>query len=130
VYKFIKPHQLTKLDELGLPTVNAKRIQIDGKPAILMDRFELGSKDMVVTVNGLPRIIGESSLLNQRSIDDLTTIKRIMIEKNVWINDLQFLIGEKGNVVLADIIDVQNKAPSKTNMKTINRLIDAARKNL
>jgi len=94
-----------------------------------MDRYELGSKDVVRTINGKPKIVGDSSLLNQRSIDDLTNIRQILVNKNVSVDDLQFLVGKNGRVVIADPIAVRtDTAPSRNNLQTIDRLIDAARK--
>lgn len=42
---------LNKLDGLGLPTVKANSIKVDGDPALLFDRFAKGSKDIVRLVN-------------------------------------------------------------------------------
>ena len=122
---------LKELDELGFPTVNARRVEVDGQPGLLMDRFELGSKDVVRTINGTPTIVGDSLLLNQRSIDDLNNIKQMLRDRNVKVNDLQFLIGKDGQVVIADPIAITTgTTPSNVNIKTINRLIEVAMENL
>ncbi|WP_202078104.1 hypothetical protein [Caldalkalibacillus salinus] len=43
-----------------------------------MDRFAQGSKDIVRSIDGKATIVSDSSLLNQRSIDDLTHIRNTM----------------------------------------------------
>ena len=84
---------LNELDSLWLPVVNAQGpILVDGTPALLYERFALESKNVVRLVNKVITKAGSSPLLNQRSIDDLTSIRKTMIEKNIWVNDLQFLI--------------------------------------
>ncbi|BFH64640.1 hypothetical protein [Paenibacillus azoreducens] len=123
---------LNKLDELGLPTVNGRSIFVDGKDALMFDRFAQGSKDIVKLHDGKVQIVGESSLLNQRSIEDLTAIRKIMVEKKIKINDLQFLIGKDGRVVVADPLNVEvgkKVKPSKNNLRMIDLLIESARKN-
>jgi hypothetical protein len=125
---------LKQLKELGIPAVEV-RIDVtkDGQPGFIMERLEQGSKDVVRTLKGTKKVVevGTSKLLNERGIQDLENIKQMMIEKKVRIADLQFLIASDGQVVIADPIDVSvGKGPSKINLKTINRLIDAARRNL
>jgi hypothetical protein len=52
-----------------------------------------------------------------------------MIEKKVKIDDLQFLIGKDGRVVIADPLSVNvGVKPSPTNLRTIDKLIEAASK--
>ena len=123
--------ELKKLEDHGLPTVNAQLIRVDGQPAILMDRFAQGSKDVVKTIGKKPKKVGESSLLNQQSIDDLNNIRDTLIEKKIKVDDLQFLIGENGRVVIADPVKVHTKTkPSDKNLITIDLLIKIARGNL
>lgn len=120
---------LSKLEELGLPTVNASKITVDGQPAILMDRFALGSKEVVKLKDSQVRTVGKSSLLNARSAADLRAIRKTMVEKNVKIDDLQFLIGSDGKIVIADPLAVHCGTPSKNNLRMIDLLIQAAEKN-
>lgn len=120
---------LNQLKERGLPTVNAQRIEIDGQPAILMDRFAQGSKDVVKLERGKVRIVGDSPLLNDQSVRDLQRIRSTMTTNQVKIDDLQFLIGNDGRVVIADPLNVVNSPPSRNNLRTIDLLIEAARKN-
>lgn len=122
---------LKSIERYKLPTVNAQKILVDGKPAILMDRFAKGSKDIVKTVEGVVQIVGHSKLLNQQSINDLVKIKQIMIKSNVRIHDLQFLIAKNGRVVIADPLKlITNMKPSETNIKTIDLLIKVAKTNV
>jgi filamentous hemagglutinin len=124
---------LRELGALGLPVLNAQGpIMVDGRPAVLYDRFVQGSKDVVKLQRNRVRIIGESSLLNEKSIADLQTIRRIMINKNIWINDLQFLIGDDGHIVISDPLDYKAglRSPSKNNLDMIDLLIKAARNNM
>ncbi|MEM9135025.1 MAG: hypothetical protein AAGE88_21960, partial [Actinomycetota bacterium] len=118
---------LASLEELGLPVVRAELIRVDGKDAILYDRYALGSKDVVRTVEKRPRIVGDTDLLNQRSIQDLRRIREMLIDQRIKIDDLQFLIGEDGSIVIADPLAVAtDRPPSLNNLRTIDRLIDAA----
>jgi filamentous hemagglutinin len=122
---------LNQIDKLGLPTVNAQRIVVDGKPAILMDRFAQGSKTIVRNNPRKPGILegADTSLLNERSISDLKSIRATLIEKQVKIDDLQFLIGNNGKVVIADPLKVTTGVkPSPVNLRTIDKLIEAASK--
>jgi hypothetical protein len=125
---------LDQLRDLGLPVVDAQPVEIDGQPAMLMDRYAQGSKDIVRTVRigGERRVVqvGGADLLNQRSIDDLQRIRTQLVNDRIRIDDLQFLIGFDGSIVLADPLDVREGIkPSRVNLRTINLLIAAARGN-
>lgn len=96
----------------------------------MFERFAQGSKDIVRLERGKVRVVGESSLLNQRSVDDLASIRNTLVEKQVKVNDLQFLIGNNGRVVIADPLDVVVGAnPSKNNLRMIDLLIKSAQGN-
>ncbi|WGG52841.1 hemagglutinin repeat-containing protein [Rugamonas sp. DEMB1] len=121
---------LNQLNVLGIPTVNARGVTVSGQPGMLMDKFAQGSKDVVALQNGKVRVIGDSSLLNSQSVTDLQNIKQTMIDKNIKIDDLQFLIGYDGRVVVADPLKVfSNIKPSPNNLRTIDLLIQQAKKN-
>ena len=118
---------LRQIGEAGIPVVDARPVTVGGRPGVLMDRYEVGSKD-IFPKDGRPG--RGSEFLNERSISDLNEIKRLMVEKKVWINDLQFLIGKDGRVVVADPLDVKfGPGPSRPNKDVINRLIRKAREN-
>ncbi len=121
---------LNQLNDLGIPTVNARSITVNGQPAILMDQFVQGSKDIVALQNGKVRIVGNSNLLNSQSISDLQNIRNTMVNNNIQINDLQFLIGNDGRAVVADPLKVNvNTPPSNNNLRMIDLLIQSAKKN-
>jgi len=49
----------------------------------------------------------------------------------VKVDDLQFLIGEDGSVVIADPLDVKpGEVPSTNNKQMIKKLIEVARRNV
>ncbi len=121
---------LGKLHDSGIPTVNPKAVSVDGTPGMLMDQFAQGSKDVVRLMDGKVRIVGDSPLLNQQSISDLKGIRDKLVNNNIQINDLQFLISNEGRVVVADPLAVNfNATPSKNNLRMIDLLIQAAQKN-
>ena len=125
---------LDQLRDLGLPVVNAQQVEIDGQPAMLMDRYAQGSKDIVRTVRigGDRRVVqvGSADLLNEQSISDLQRIRRQLVNDRIRIDDLQFLVDSGGSIVLADPLDVhEGIRPSRANLQTIDLLIEAARAN-
>jgi hypothetical protein len=122
---------LNKLDKIGLPSVDARGpINVDGRPALVFERFAEGSKSTVKTVDGKVRVVGDSPLLNQRSIDDLNAIRKTLVNDKIKVDDLQFLIGQDGRVVIADPLAVTTGVkPSRNNLRTIDLLIESAQKN-
>jgi len=115
---------LNKLNELGIPTVNARGVTVDGRSGMLMDQFAQGSKDIVALQNGKVRIVGDSPLLNGQSVTDLQNIRQVMVDQNVKIDDFQFLVGKDGRVVVADPLKVfTGVKPSPNNIRTIDLLI-------
>ncbi len=110
--------------------MNPQAVVVDGIPGILMDKFAQGSKDIVKLVDGKVRIVGDSPLLNQRSVSDLQSIRSKLVDNNIQVNDLQFLIGREGRIVVADPLAVNfNTSPSKNNLRMIDLLIQVAQKN-
>ena len=122
---------LDQISAQGMPTVEIiRRTTFDGRPALIMKKYEQGSKEIVKIVKGKAKIVGSSPYLNQNSIRYLQQIKRILIDKKIQINDLQFLIGKDGRVVIADPLDVYlNTAPNTKNKGMIDKLIEVARNN-
>ena len=95
----------------------------------MFDRFAQGSKDVVRLSRGKVRTVGSSPLLNARSAADLRAIRRTMVDNNIKINDLQFLIGRDGRIVIADPLPpITRAAPSRNNLRMIDLLIQAAEK--
>jgi filamentous hemagglutinin len=119
---------LAKLRQEGLPAANASKVTVGGKPAILFEqRFVQGSKEVVRTIKGKVSVVGRSPYLNARSAADLRAIRQTLIDKQVSVKDLQFLIAEDGKVVIADPLGVvEGAAPSRTNLATIDKLIQVA----
>jgi len=105
-------------------------VSVNGQPALVYDRFAQGSKYVVRLRDGDVRIVGESRYLNDRSVADLQSIRATMVENNVRVNDLQFLIGSEGRVVVADPLGVKvGVPPSQNNLRMIDLLIQATQKN-
>lgn len=99
-----------------------------GQPSLVLKKYQLGSKDVVRVENGKIKSVGNSIYLNEKSITDLNFIKTTMINSSVKIDDLQFLIGEDGTVVIADPLNVFSEKPSKKNLRMIELLIKEAKK--
>jgi hypothetical protein len=125
---------LNELREQGLPTVEVLgKTTHNGQPALVMKKYAQGSKDIVRLdrTTGKIKLFGESKLLNEKSISDLQRIRSLMEQKKIKIDDLQFLIGKDGGVVVADPIDVfSGQKPSPNNLKMIDLLIESAQRNL
>jgi hypothetical protein len=122
---------LHQLDDLGIPTVNARGpVSVGGQPGLVFDRFVQGSKDIVRLENGKIRVVGKSPLLNGQSVIDLEGIRNTMVKNKIQVNDLQFLISNEGRVVVADPLAVNlNTLPSKNNLRMIDLLIQSAKNN-
>ncbi|HEY4238886.1 MAG TPA: DUF4157 domain-containing protein [Kofleriaceae bacterium] len=126
------------MDELkgeGMPVVDIQEITtFEGKPAVIMKRFMQGSKDVVKYTgaqnnpkNRQLRYVGESPYLNETSVADLQKIAKLMKTAPVKIDDLQFLIGADGHIVIADPLRVTvGESPSAKNLEMIQMLIRAA----
>ena len=121
---------LKKLADNNLPVVKViEKGKYQGQAALIMEKYAQGSKDVVKRTGKKMEIVGESRYLNQRSILDLNKIKRILSNNKISIDDLQFLIGKDGSVVIADPLKVfLGQKPSKWNIKMINKLIEVAGK--
>jgi hypothetical protein len=74
---------------------------------------------------------GKVTNLNEQSIQELKSIKSTMIDKKIKVDDLQFLVDEKGHVKISDPAAVHtNTTPSTKNLKMIDLLIQQAQKNV
>ena len=123
---------LNALKEQGLPTVEVLGTTThDGQPAMVMKRYAQGSKDIAKLVDKKIKIVGESKLLNEKSISDLKQIRFLLQSKKNKIDDLQFLIQKDGSIVINDPLNVfLGEDPSPNNIKTIDLLIESAQKSL
>ena len=130
------PHRITEelavlkqIRDVGIPVVDAQPVTVVGRPGMLMDRYEVGTKSIVRTIDKKVVQVGESPYLNERSASDLREIRRLMVENKVRIHDLQFLIGKDGRVVVSDPAKVIfGSGPSPINRDTIDLLIELASK--
>jgi len=103
----------------------------DDRPAVVWRKYAQGSKSVVKAEKGKVKRVGPSQCLNETSITDLIKIKNDMIGINIKIDDLQFLIGDDGHVVVADPLAVYYDTPtSKTNVQIIDSLIKVAKENI
>ncbi|MCG8461223.1 MAG: hypothetical protein MI919_33470, partial [Holophagales bacterium] len=88
---------LKTLGELGFPAVEVVgKTRFRDRPAILLRRYAAHYKRTL----DYPEPF--HSLLTRRSIEDLSAIKAQLIEKQVYIGDLQLLITKDGRVVVCD----------------------------
>ncbi len=103
----------------------------DDRPAVVWRKYAQGSKSVVRAERGRVRRVGSSEHFNEISIGDLTIIKKLMRDVNIKIDDLQFLIGADGHVVVADPLAVHyDTQTSVSNQRMIDLLIDAAKENV
>ncbi|MGB4774922.1 MAG: hypothetical protein WBP45_07120, partial [Daejeonella sp.] len=123
---------LKNLSDNKLPVVEIiEKVTFDGQVAVIMKKYAQGSKEVVKRVGDKMEIVGNSTFLNQKSITDLTNIKNTLVSKKIKIDDLQFLIGKDGVVVIADPLNVfVGQVPSKWNTQMIDKLIEVATKNV
>ena len=130
---------LQQLSSKGFPVVEIieKTVHINpttkiGTPAIVMKKYAKGSEQIVDVFGDEIKIIADADALKvvtDKSIDDLNAIKQMMIDKNVSIDDLQFLISSDGRFVIADPVGANfASAPSKVNLDLIDELINQVKK--
>jgi hypothetical protein len=122
---------LNEIASKKLPIVQVlQEGNFEGQPSLILKKYKLGSKEVVKLESGKIKKVGTSKYLNEKSISDLNYIKRTMLSLKVKVDDLQFLIGEDGTVVIADPLDVFNEKPSTKNLRMIDLLIDEAKNNI
>ena len=121
---------LKTLSDNGFPTVSIiEKTTHNGSPAIVMQKYELGSEKIVDVFGSEVKVVGESNLLSTKSIESLTSIRKMMLDKQVSIDDLQFLIKKDGSFVIADPVGVKiGTPPSEVNLKLLDELIAQANK--
>jgi hypothetical protein len=119
------------LKERGFRTVEQELIAFDGKPAIVMPRYAAES-------HGEPEEAKKFyELLNQKSIEFLRLTIRLMEEQQITVLDLQLLIANDGDLVLADPNDITVGGLSdrdtyeshEDNIRTLEEMIDRAERN-
>jgi hypothetical protein len=115
---------LNQLDEAGLPVARPLGLmRVDGRPALLVDRYVANSKDMLDRSTGA---VADTSRLNENSLLSLQRIKLAMQMRKIDIRDLQFLVKEDGSFVVADPVAVHLGAePSSEALETLDKFIGA-----
>ncbi len=126
---------LSMLKRRKIPVVEIRGLTTHGgRPAVVMKLYGEGSKQTVTNDEqnfNRPIRVGNSAYLNARSIKDLQDILRKCQQQKVSVDDIQFLIGTDGFVVIADPLTVQvgKGDPSSNVMQMILRLMEAAGEN-
>jgi hypothetical protein len=136
-YDMDTPERLLGLTEqlraLGAPHL----AQIDGvtrlfgRRALVMNTYHASSQDLEVRLRlarsqSMPMY--DTSLLTQRSIDSLAATRAWLIERNISIKDLQFLVRPDGTFDLADVQAIRTDTPpSEHNLKLLDQYIGLAR---
>ncbi|MGK9166081.1 DUF4781 domain-containing protein [Inquilinus limosus] len=117
---------LNRLEEAGLPVARPLALtRVDGRPALLVDRYVANSKDMLDRPGGDEVV--DTSRLNENSLASLQRIKATMLAQKIDIKDLQFLMKEDGSFVVADPQEVYfGYEPSRKRTAVLDRFIDAA----
>jgi hypothetical protein len=128
--------ELQKIEAQGLQTIEVLGTTThSGRPAIIMKKYGTGSKAIVQSIHSKPQIVDKPDIrwLNQTSITDLNKILSILQRKQIYIQDLQFLIAEDGHVYIADAIGIIFNAKPETmkrNEEMISLLINMAQQKI
>jgi ankyrin repeat protein len=105
------------LKALGFPVVNVHGvIPVGHEFGILQERVPeaRSSKD--------PRAY---QFLNERSIEDLRSVERLLMANPIHVVDLQFLVGRDGRVVICDPMTIEDRS-SPENLDQVRRLLARA----
>jgi hypothetical protein len=125
-----------QLRALGAPHL----AQIDGvtrlfgKPALVMNTYHASDRELEFRLSmgrGGPIPVYDTSLLTQRSIDSLSATRDWLVERNLSIKDLQFLVRPDGTFDLADAEAVlTDTPPSERNLSVLDQWIGLAREHV
>jgi hypothetical protein len=101
---------LQRLNELGFPIVEGIGITLHlNEPGVINKNYIGGSSNDIEDYIVLSAVKPISNKFlrhgNEASIVDLTKIKKLLIENDIFISDMQFLIDKNGRVVLHDMSD-------------------------
>ncbi|MGO4129783.1 DUF4781 domain-containing protein [Inquilinus sp. YAF38] len=115
---------LNQLDEAGLPVARPLGlIRVGGRPALLVDRYVAGSKDMLDRTGNT---VVDTSRLNENSLLSLQRIRLAMQMRKIDIRDVQFLMKEDGSFVVADPVAVHmGSEPSPEALGMLDKFIAA-----
>ncbi|MGK9233713.1 DUF4781 domain-containing protein [Inquilinus limosus] len=117
---------LNRLEEAGLPVARPLGLmRVDGRPALLVDRYVANSKDLLDNPSGGEVV--DTSRLNENSLASLQRIKATMLREEIDIKDIQFLMKEDGSFVIADPQEIYfGYEPLRKRIAVIDRFIAAA----
>lgn len=106
--------------------------QIHGLPALVMDTYRASDRALTTAALRAPRggyfSVYDTSLFSQRSIDSLSATRNWLVERNIQIEDLQFLVRPDGTFDLADAQAVTpGMPPTPRSLARIDELIGLAR---
>ncbi|MPW20192.1 LWXIA domain-containing protein [Paraburkholderia sp. CNPSo 3157] len=106
--------------------------QIHGLPALVMDTYRASDRALTTAALKAPRggymSVYDTSLFTQRSIDSLSATRNWLVERNIEITDLQFLVRADGTFDLADAQAVTPETPpTPQSLARIDQLIGLAR---
>lgn len=113
------PHEMIEktrtLEALGAPYV-AKihgMTRIHGNDALVMDTYSTANRTVTsdTGLGGRSTRVYDVSLFTRRSVESLGATRAWMVERNVQIGDIQFLIGRDGTFYLADFAKVTPGSP-------------------
>ncbi len=124
---------LNTLALMGIPVAEVIGIiDYKGRAAVVMTRYAEGSKGIVTNDKenfNAPVRVGNSAHLNAKSIEDLNLIMKKFQKEDVQIDDIQFLIGADGTVVVSDPLAVRKGKATPNMLQMINRLVETAAEN-
>ena len=125
-----------QLRALGAPHL----AQIDGvarlfgRPALVMNTYHASSHDLEFRLRlrrGQSTPLYDTSLFTQRSIDSLAATRAWLIDRNISIKDLQFLVRPDGTFDLADAQAIgTDTPPSEHNLRVLDQFVGLARENV
>ncbi|MFH1729504.1 MAG: hypothetical protein ABIA04_13930 [Pseudomonadota bacterium] len=89
------------IDPKYIPKFYAKTY-IDGQIAIVMKKYEIGSKEVreLLITNNFRELF--QTPINNKTLDDLLEIQGFLLLNRVKVFDLQFLIDKDGSIVISD----------------------------
>ncbi|SEJ93504.1 LWXIA domain-containing protein [Paraburkholderia diazotrophica] len=106
--------------------------QIHGLSALVMDTYRASDRALTTAALKAPRggyiSVYDTSLFTQRSIDSLSATRNWLVERNIEIKDLQFLVRADGTFDLADAQAVTpGTPPTPQSLARIDQLVGLAR---
>jgi Domain of unknown function (DUF4157) len=92
---------LQDIEKTGIPVAKVEGLTShNGRPAMVMKQYGGGWKPYGEGP-------GPRNLMTLKTIEDINAIRKIIVDSEVYINDLQFLVGEDGSLVVSDPLGVK-----------------------